>query len=263
MPVEGPFSLSRPIVDDKEYHAGISWSPDSQWLGYMTMEYSPGSRLGTSQIDKTNIYTLQTKRLTHFMKGTAIGDNTSWSRDGKIAFELNGGIYGIPDSGGEPRLLVNPASQGKSESFTMTAPTAWSPDGMRIAFQTDDDSENHKTLWIATPASGGLTAILEHQRICCISWPFADKLLLSRVADDGSARIFMFSLTDHKFKQITDGPMDLAPALHPTRPVLFFNHSPTIQFDETASLVARLHLWVTSVPNWLGPLTKEKVPREN
>src|SRR6267142_4903790 len=38
MPVGEPFLMARAIVNDGQYHAGISWSPDSHWIAYTTTE---------------------------------------------------------------------------------------------------------------------------------------------------------------------------------------------------------------------------------
>ena len=212
MPSTGPFSRARPLVNDGKYHAGVSWAQDSKSIAYVTHEADdPNSSLTTSQIDKTDIFSRQTVRLTRLPKGAAVGDFTSWSKDGKIAFELDDELYAIRDSGGEPFQLIQLQAKQAIVRLSPAAPIAWSPDSKKVAFVAENDSNSvdGTSVWIADLSQGALTLVLKNQHVCCISWPYPHKLLLSKVSEDGSSRVGFLSLEDSKFEPVTDGPLDL------------------------------------------------------
>jgi Tol biopolymer transport system component len=248
MPTDGPFSSARPIVNDSKYHAGISWSPDSAWIAYVTNEPESASSLTISRIEKTNIHTHQTVRLTQFPKGMAPGDYTSWSKNGQIAFELDNQLYALNDSGGEAYALME---LGKSfPIISPAAPITWSPDAMRIAFLAQDsNSRDSVNLWIADPVHADLTPVLTNEHICCISWPYPDRLLVSRFFGDQDIGIWLLSLHDRKFQRLTAGPVDMAGTLDTNRDILFFNHSEAldVSFERATFMVARMHIWSKSV----------------
>lgn len=131
------FTSAKPLVDDGKYHAGVSWSPDSQWISFvMSQSLQQGEPFLSSQIYKANVRTGQIVQLTNYEAHTELGEDTAWSHDGLIAFEKDGDIYAVPAEGGTVFKLFDGTFDASAQRIEISALSglAWSPNGKRVAF---------------------------------------------------------------------------------------------------------------------------------
>lgn len=250
MPAGDDFANAKPLVDDGEYHAGISWSPDSKWISFVGARVlRKGDVFLTAQVYKIRIDTQEIIQLTQFPEKTALGDDTAWSSRGEIAFQREGDIYAVSANGGEPRKLFDLVS--RNIQIILVANMRWSPDGEQLAFlalRTEDGQESGG-IWIADIHKQDLRQITKGEPVCCPFWVSNSTLLHARGKDDGSSRIYSMSIETGKIEQLTRGPLDDYPCLDSVRGVLFFNHGEDADIKR-GSWNSRLHIW------------KKKLPRE-
>jgi Tol biopolymer transport system component len=249
MPIDGGFKLARPLVKDGLYYAGISWSPDSEWISYTAampdkQEANKGGLL-TSQIFKVNIRSGQVVQLTSLAKNTVVEDSTSWSIRGEIAFSMDDDIYAVRDSGGGAYKLVDFHAIQKMPHAPQDI--AWSPDGKQIAFEANDslDSEQRESgsLWVVEVATKTANAILTRKQIGGASWVDANRLVLALVNDDHLSTVFLLSLDTRHLEKLTSGPFDIWPCYAEQRKTLFFNHNRSLNPRFEGSIVPSLHIW--------------------
>ncbi|MDR3713978.1 MAG: hypothetical protein P4L51_14240 [Puia sp.] len=142
----------RQLITSSKFHGGVSWSPDSHWFSYT--EWTDGVLAGTveSQVFRMNPKTGEKVQLTHG-HGQEIKEGTSWSKNNQIAFICGSEICAISPAGGP----VNTLSRLAKQNLQITPEEiAWSPDGQRIAFSDQIESENDelRSLWLLNINTG-------------------------------------------------------------------------------------------------------------
>jgi len=166
--------------------AATPWSPDSRELLFTRPD----------GIGKINVATGEESHLTGTGGPEILDQNAAWSFDGKtVVFERHvteeAGLWLIPATGGEPRLLLDDGVQ-----------PAWTPDDRRVVFSSSrTGSEN---LWEIEIESGRLrqltvgagndsdAVVARNGRLAFHQWSEEADLWVSQV-EDGSAR----RLTSH------------------------------------------------------------------
>lgn len=175
-------------------------------------------------------------------RSTAVHDrNPQWSPDGtQLAW--------FSDVSGEYQLLIGDQS-GLSKPRAIALPSAaffsalsWSPDGKRVSFQ-----DNHLTLWSMDVASGKAAKIdgdtyADPARTFDQVWsPDSRWLAYSKNLDNHLRAVFLYSMTDGKATQVTDGMSDAeSPAFDAGGKYLYFlastDYGPRTGWLEMSSL---------------------------
>jgi tricorn protease len=197
--------------------------------------------------------------------------NPVWSPDGaQLAW--------LSDASGEYQLMigdplgVSAARAIKLPSSAFFSGLAWSPDGAQIALQ-----DSHKSLWMVTVANGTTTKIDTDSypdpfRQYDATWsPDSRWVAYSKNLPSRLRAIFVYSLSDKKARQITDGLADsISPAFDAGGKYLYFlastNYGPSTGWLEMSSIdrpVRRaIYLAVLSAtePSPLLPETGDEPP---
>jgi tricorn protease len=191
------------------------------------------------------------------------GAQLAWLSDASGEYQL---MLGDPLGVSTPRAIALP-----STAF-FSAP-AWSPDGTQILLQ-----DNHRNLWLIEVAGGKPTKIDTDNypdpiRSFDANWAPDSKLIAySKNLPNHLRAIFIYSLTEKKSHQITDGLADsISPAFDPGGKYLYFmastNYGPSSGWLEMSSIdrpVRRaIYLAVlnASEPSPLLPETGDEPPK--
>ncbi|MFZ0413305.1 MAG: hypothetical protein WAL82_03750 [Candidatus Acidiferrales bacterium] len=214
------FKSARPVVDNENYNSWPSWSPDGQWISFMSHAMQKGTSL-TSQIYKVKVSDGTIVPLTHFPPATALGDSTSWSRDGRIAFEYDDDIYVVSESGGIPKRLVDLKSVLPSGGLWGIE---WSPDGSRLAFRgaLQTISGRAGRIWVADSDGRRIRPVTEGGADEDPSWLDNQHILFERWTKTGEVRICLVSLSTSIVEYLTRGHLDLDPAAGSADDLIFF-----------------------------------------
>lgn len=239
------FKSARPLIKDENYNSWPGWSPDSQWISFMSGRKVTNGNILTDQIYKVRVSDGTVVQLTHFPNETALRDSTSWSRDGRIAFVYNDGIYAVRDSGGEPEELVD-TRQTLSPGSLWGA--VWSPDGSRLAFKGTPlgSEEPDKRIWVADSNGQHIFQITKGSTDDVPSWLDNNHILFERWTKTGEVRICVVCLRTLRIEYLTRNHIDQTPAADPTGRILFFAR---------AKLTAKnIHAWLPETHIYASPL---------
>ena len=238
------FTSAKPLVDDGKYHAGISWSPDSQWISFvMSQKLQQDDPFLSSQIYKVHIRTGQIVQLTNFEAHTALGEDTAWSQNGLIAFEKEGDIYTIPAEGGAVVKLFGASSQGIQ--IGDLSGLAWSRNGKYLAFSANREGQptEDSAIWSMDVQKKQLRKLPTGPGSGCPFWINDSNLLFCRAQKGGIVKIYSYSLRHRRTTELTGGPLDLPGCIVPTTGRLFFNHGKDSQLEFETLALPRLHVW--------------------
>ena len=196
-----------------------------------------------------------------------------WSPDGSQ-------IAWFSDASGEYQLMIGD-STGVAKPRAVALPSAaffsalaWSPDGKQLLFQ-----DNHLNLWMLEVVSGRTTrvdtdAYFDPPHAADAVWsPDSKWIAYSKVLDSHMRAVFVYSLTDSRAFQLTDGLSDaISPAFDAGGKYLYFlastDYGPRSGWLEMSSLdrpVRRaIYITVLSVaePSPLLPETGDEQHRE-
>lgn len=216
------FKSARPLVDDGNYNSWPSWSPDGQWISFMSgREITPGGHILTDQIYKVKVSDGTIVQLTHFPKESALGDSTSWSKDGRIAFEYDDGIYVVSASGEDQTKLIDLRSLLVPGSLWGIE---WSPDGSRLTFRGSvrgSSSEEH-SIWVTDALGRQTLSVTQGPRDENPSWLDNDHILFERWGKWGEVRVCVVCLHETKVQCLTRGHVDVGPRADPRGQTIFF-----------------------------------------
>ena len=160
------------------------------------------------------------------------GTHIAWLSDASGEYQL---MIGDPVGVTPPRAVVLPAN-----AFYDAA--AWSPDGMQILLE-----DNHNNLWAIEVASGAATRIDTDNypdpiRRFSAAWsPDSKWITYSRNLPNHLRAVFVYSWTDKKSYQVTDGLADsISPTFDASGKYLYFmastNYGPSTSWLEMSSL---------------------------
>ena len=99
-PVTGgtPVRLIAPIPLLRPYQDAPTWSPDGEWIAYLTND------AGDVRLDKARI---RTGEVVQLLKDPIVFTRPAWSPDGKwIACSSEQGLVRVPSAGGQPVLIT-------------------------------------------------------------------------------------------------------------------------------------------------------------
>lgn len=216
------FKSARPLVDDGNYNSWPSWSPDGQWISFMSArETTLGGHILTGQIYKVKVSDGTIVQLTHFPKETALGDSTSWSPDGRIAFGYDDSIYVVDASGENQAKLIDLKSVLAEDSLWGIE---WSPDGSHLAFRGTrrGSSSGQRRIWVSD-ALGQLTlSVTQGPSDDNPSWLDDEHILFERWGKRGEVRICVVCLPTSKVQCLTRGHVDVGPRADQTGRTIFF-----------------------------------------
>lgn len=240
---------ARPIVDNGNYNSWPSWSPDSQWISFMSGRKAATSNFLTDQIYKVRVKGGTVVQLTHFPDDTALRDSTSWSRDGRIAFVHGDSIYAINDFGGQPKELVN-LQQTLAPDTLWGA--VWSPDSTRLTFRGSPprSEEPDQRIWVADLNSHHVSQVTGGPMDDLPSWMDNDHILFERGSKSGEVRIAVVCLRTLGISYLTRNHIDQTPAADPAGSVLFFARA---DFSEK-----NIHGWLPETHIWQVPMFVRK-----
>jgi Tol biopolymer transport system component len=239
------FKSARPLVDEGDYNSWPSWSPDSQWVSFMSgKEITTGHTL-TGQIYKVKVSDRRIVQLTHFQEGTVLGDSTSWSLDGRIAFEYDDDIYVVDASGENQTKLIDLKSVLATGSLWGIE---WSPDGSHLAFRGTprESPSGEQRIWVADPLGRQIFPVTQGPRDENPSWLDNEHILFERWNKRGDVRICAVCLPAFKVQCLTRGHVDIGPRADPTGGAIFFGRG-EIPHKDINAWFPETHIWTMSV----------------
>lgn len=234
----------RPLLEERPgshlYAGDFSWSPDSRWVSLIT-DYPIGREgfwADTSiQIVKVNVYTHDVVKLSNFSANTHFGPTTAWLKSGLVVFSgADENIYGVPETGGKPRNLVNvPTDKCLGGTNTL----AVSRNEQRIAFAMDAGSEERReecnALWIGEFSTGKVTRVpTPGLHPLSPNWLDDDTILFSGESDDEPTGIYRVSLTSQKVVPLLKGQF-MTPFVCASKKDLYFSWRATRPQPSNAS----------------------------
>jgi Tol biopolymer transport system component len=233
------FASARPLVDQHGYAAEMSWSPDSKWIAFISAEAKPGRN--TNQIYKINISTKEIVQLTAFPEGTVLGDSTTWSKAGLIAFERDGQVYCVNDTGGEEVQLLD-----MRVAFSNRRPSSirFSPDAKMLIFSVENEQQDQSEIWLADIQSRSFRQLTSLHFDIFPVWIDEAEILFSRETKDGLSEIHALSLRTGHLKRITSGHVDFASSTDSSGHVLYFSRMDrTPEELEHSWFFSGSHIW--------------------
>ncbi len=216
------FKSARPLVDNENYNSWPSWSPDSKWISFMAGKQTNVGNILTDQIYKVRVSDGTVVQLTDFPKETVLGDSTSWSSDGRIAFEYQNDIYAVNESGGTIIKILDLQSVLSQNSLWGIA---WSPDSAHLAFRGTSkvDVTRGLRIWVADAAGQHVSPVTQGPIDENPSWYDSEHLLFERWNSDRSeVRVCAVCLQSSNVHCLTQGHLDLTPVADPTGRLVFF-----------------------------------------
>ncbi len=236
---------ARPLVDDDNYNSWPSWSPDSQWISFMSgRKLTTGNTL-TDQVYKVRVSDGTIVQLTRFPKETVLGDSTSWSPDGRIAFEYDDDIYVVSASGGDQTKLIDLKSVLSPGSLWGIE---WSPDGSRLAFRGSPrgSSSGQQRIWVADALGRQTVSVTQGSRDENPSWLDNEHILFERWGKRGEVRVCVVCLPASKVNCLTRGHVDIGPTADATGRAIFFARGEIPHKDINAWL-PETHIYTVTV----------------
>jgi hypothetical protein len=218
------FRSARPVVDNGKYNSWPSWSVDGHWISFMSYLASVGTP-PTAQIYKINVDDGTLIQLTHFPKGTSLGDSTSWSRDGRIAFAFDDDIYVVGESGTPPTKLVGLKSILSPGTLWGIE---WSPDSSMLVFRGVPASSKGEVIWIAGSDGRKIHRITGGHVFKGIidqtpSWLDNNHILFERwFLATGEVRVCMVCVKRSTVHCLTRNHFDVSPRADPGAREIFF-----------------------------------------
>jgi Tol biopolymer transport system component len=239
------FKSARPLVKDENFNTWPGWSPDSQWVSFMSGRKVTQGNILTDQIYKVRVSDGTVVQLTHFPNETAISDSTSWSQEGQIAFVYNDGIYAVRDSGGEAEQLVD-LTQRLSPGSLWGA--VWSPDGSRLAFRgiPPGSGEADKRIWVADSKGKQVIQVTKDFTDDVPSWLDNDHILFERWGSAGEVRICVVCLHTLRVGHLTRDHIDQTPAADRTGHTLFFARA-KLSEENIRAWLPQTHIWAVPI----------------
>jgi len=221
MPVGGTFSDAKPVLgyEKGKTYGEFSWSPDSAWLSFI--EGTEGSnRVISDQVSKVSSHTKRVVQLTKLTPRTSLG-GTSWSKDGRILFEMNGALYVVTEADRNIEKLMDAGAE--LHDATPLFPS-WSPDGTRVVFTVEEASSRRKgrALYVWDIRSGKVSKHFEGVGDDAPSWLDDDAILCSHVDDETHTSIWLVHISKGTDTQLTYGFFDISPAVCPCGRNLYF-----------------------------------------
>lgn len=232
------FRSAKALAGLPRYAGEMSWSPDSNWISFVSSDDKPRS---TDQIYKINTLSMQCVQLTTFPQGTAIGDSTTWSKTGFIAFEREGKIFAIKDNGSEILELLDPRT---TLSNRRPSSIRFSPDGKMLVFTVENEQENESELWLANLTARKVCRLTSLHFDAFPTWIDNRHLLFSRETKTGYAQIYALSLRTAKLKRITSDHIDFMPATNSSANTLCFSRKNKSQESlKEPGWLGGFHVW--------------------
>ncbi len=132
------------LENPREYQDSPSWSPDGEWIAYLSAE----SENGRPIIKKQRVGTQESSTL--FTGDLPSFSRVAWSPDGQwVAFQTTDGLTRVPAGGGKPESIVAESSI----DFT------WAPDSRRIHVLVESERSGHFGLIEIDMATGVVKTI--------------------------------------------------------------------------------------------------------
>jgi len=252
------FRSAKALAGLPRYAGEMSWSPDSNWISFISSDDKPAR--STEQIYKINILTMRRIQLTTFPEGTVIGDSTTWSKTGFIAFEREGKIFAIKDNGGEEMELLDPRI---ALSNRIPSSIKFSPDGNMLVFAVENQQRDQSEVWLADLPTRKVRRLTSLHFDAFPSWIDKERLLFSRETKTGYAQIYALSLRTEKLKRLTSGHVDFTPATDSSANTLCFSRKGKVQKNlKETEWLAGFHIWcVTNARRMFKELGWDLTPK--
>lgn len=244
MEISKGFRSARPLVDQHGYAGEMSWSPDSQWISFISPDDKPARH--TDQIYQVNVITLEIIQVTGFPEGSLIGDSTTWSTSGLIAFEKGGIICGVSQAGGKEVQLLDTRQPLSNQRPSYIR---FSPDGKMLVFSVEDEERRQSEIWVADLKSKSIRRITSLHFDFFPTWIDERHVLFSRQTENGWSEVQILSLLTGNLERITSEHVDYTPSTDPLGHVLYFSRRGRVPKDqENADFLVGFHIWRMSVP---------------
>ena len=240
------FQSAKALVDH-DYAAEVSWSPDSEWLSFVSSENKGGRN--TEQICKVNITTKEIVQLSAFAEGTLVGDSTAWSSKGIIAFERDGRIYGVSGQGGEVIELLDTR---RALSNRRPSSLRFSHDGKVLLFSVEGPAQNQSEIWAADLPSQSFRQLTKYHFDLFPSWYDEHRLVFSREAKNGTSSLYISDLRRGGVERVTFGHVDFGSSADASSRTLFFSRKDrTSSENDKGAFFSGFHIWRMTIPSRL------------
>ena len=187
------------------------WSPDSRLLAY-------SGDVTTDNVRELFIDTFSSKRATPKVSGTLVGmggvSNFRWSPDGATVVFLAdanidqiGEVFSVPADGSSGRTQLSEKNHKGTRAFPrFISPQTFSPDGSRVIYSAEHDSDDTPDLYVATPGVAmSAVNLSSFPPVIQPASDFADLSLFSyNISPDGKHISFLSYLYSYQISDISN-----------------------------------------------------------
>ena len=223
-------SESHILLGGDEFHGGVSWSPDNDWISYTVFERkNTQSALVENSVYKVNIHTKEKIRLADGWITPAIGEYTSWTARNEIIFATPDGFYSIDADGGTPKKKLKMDLALPDEPLHLAANSLGNAIAFSLGTSDRDDTKLRPFLgiWLADLDTGRVARLTDESPDSFPIWQDDRTILFLREsAQPGVLNLHTLSLPSGETAPVEHQGIVYSIAQIPNRNVVFAATAP-------------------------------------